>query len=503
MTPSHSNIKNILIVGGGVTGWMAAAYLNRMLRAAGCTITLVESVKLETSAIGEATLPTLVRFLRSMNVDESRFMQQCSATYKLATRFVDWIRPGHDFWHPHGLAGGTINDIDVFHFWLKGSRAGADVGSYPSYSLQVLLAERNQAPRPVRGPSPIMEMAGYGYHLDPATLADFFRELAVAEDVIHLFDDVRKVAVGEAGQILHVETKSGRTLSADLFLDCTANAELMEQGLGDPWVDWSEHLLCDRAVLLPLPRDPQLPPYTRVTALSAGWMWQIPLSDRVACGYRYSGAHLADEVAARELVGHARERKAASAEPRFQKLRQGRRQSCWRKNCIALGPAAVSIEPLEATDAFLAQKALELLVMYFPDKTICEILPRSYNQRISALYEKVRDFVLLHYLLNERMEGPFWRASKNVAVPDGLHGVMELHAENGMVEPGAVFPETSYHHLFAAADRLPRRILASVEAADFAKVLDIMQAMRTQNADWLARLPSHRDLMDALHRPLV
>ena len=130
-----------------------------------------------------------------------------------------------------------------------------------------------------------METGGYAYHLDPATCADMLREVAVAEDVTHLFDDIREGRwPGAEGQIQHLVTKSGRVLAADLFIDCTGHGELIEKGVGDPWVDWSSYLLCDRKVMLPLPREPRVPPYTRVTALSAGWMWQVPLSHRVACG---------------------------------------------------------------------------------------------------------------------------------------------------------------------------------------------------------------------------
>ncbi|HEY1380412.1 MAG TPA: tryptophan halogenase family protein [Gemmataceae bacterium] len=503
MAESDHRIKTVLIVGGGVAGWMAAAYLNRLLQGTDCSVTVVESVKLETSAVGMATLPSLVRFLRGLRVDEIKWMQQCSGTYKLGTRFVDWMHAGREFWHPHGLAGGTINDIDLFHFWLKSLRAGRPEMPYWSYSLQALLAERDLGPRPLRGPSPIIEAGAYGYHLDPATLADAFRELAVSEEVNHLFDDVSGVALDGAGRITHVETKAGRRLAADLFIDCTDGGELIERRLGDPWVDWSTALPCDRAVILPLPRDPRMPPYTRVTALSAGWMWHIPLSHRVACGYAYASACLPEDAALRELVSHATAQKAATGQPRWLKLRAGRRQQFWRTNCVALGPAAVAVGSLAGTDTFLVEKTLELLVACFPDDTLSPALQQLYNRRIAALCEKVRDFVLLHYLLSDRADGPFWRDSRAAPVPESLRTVIELHAENGLVEPGAVFSEGSYHCLFAAADRLPRRPLAAADAADFTRVADILQLIRNQNEEWLTKLASHAELIATIHRPLV
>src|SRR5262249_38247104 len=147
----------------------------------------------------------------------------------------------------------------------------------------------------------------------------------------------------------------------------------------------------------------------------------------------------------------------------------------WCQNCVALGPAAAALEPLEATDIFLIQKSLELLLTCFPDTTMNDALRRSYNQRLAGLYDKVRDFVLLHYLLSERDEGPFWRECRNLEVPDSLRTLMELHAENGIVEPGSVFTEASYHHLFTAAERLPRRPCAAAEAFNLDQVRGILQ----------------------------
>lgn len=483
---------------------MTAAYLNRVLRGTGLTITLVESVKLGTIGVGEATVPAIVKFLRELKINEEEFMRQCSATYKLGSKFGDGTPDCH-YWHPFGLCGGTINNLDLFHFWFKSVRAGHGQDAYSSYSLQALLAERDQAPRAPRGPSPIMESGAYAYHLDGAAFADLVREIATAEGVNHLFDDVKGVVLGESGLIERVETTSGRTLPADLFIDCSG--EVIERGLGDPWLSWSDLLLCDRMVVLPLPRDGRMPPYTRVTALDAGWMLQVPLSHRVGCGYVYSSAHLADDAAARELVARASPARAAAAEPRYLKLRTGRRTNFWLKNCLAVGPAAGSLEPLETTDMLLIQRAVELLIDYFPDQSCNGVLVQAYNRKMTVLHERVRDFLLLHYLLAGLAgeEKRFWRDSKSIAVPESLRTVMELHDEAGIVEAETttVFPETSYHHLFAGSNRLPRRILPAADALDFTKVCDILGKMKAQNDDWLAKLPPHRELMDTIHRPPV
>lgn len=503
MSQATGNIRRLLIVGGGAAGWMAAAYLNRLLRSLGCTVTLVESVKLGTSGVGEASDPALVRFVRRLMIDEAELMQQCSATYQLGSKFVNWMQDGHTHWQPFGLCGGAINDMDLFHFWLKSSRAGRGEGPYWSYSLQALLAEQDKAPRPARGPSPILERGEYGYHFDPAGFSDYLRELATSEGVNHLFDDVRQVVVDAAGSIERLDTKSGRALSADLYLDCTDEGLLIEQGLGDSWISWSPWLLCDRIVTLPLPRDPQMPPYVLTTALAAGWMRHVPLSHRVACSYCYASAHLQDAAAIRELLVHGNAGKACAAEPRFQKLRVGRRRNFWLRNCLVLGPACGSVEPTAPTEMFLIQRMLELLVELFPDQALSETLMRKYNEKAAALHEGVRDFALLHYVLGRREDHGFWSASREVPVPESLQALIALHDEHGGIEPDLVFPEPSYHHLFAAAGRLPRRPRLAADSLDFAKVCEILDKMKAQNAEWVERLPFHRALVERLHRPPV
>jgi tryptophan halogenase len=504
MEKTNTNIQRILICGGGTAAWMAAARLNRLLRDTGCTITLIESVKLDTSAVGEPSDPALVKSLRDLKIDEARFMQEASATFQLGTRFTNWVRDDHEYWHPFGLCGGLINNIDLFHFWLKSVQTGKQESTYSSYSLQALLAEVDKAPRPFRGASPIVERGEYAFHLDTSAFADVLRELATSEGVNQIFDDVRNVVVGASGSIDRVETRSGRALSADLYIDCSGEGVLIEQGLGDPWLSWSSLLPCDRAVVLPLPRDPELHPYVRSTALSAGWMRHVPLCHRVACTYYYSSAHIQGDAALRELLARAMPKKASAAEPRPMKLRVGRRQHFWLKNCVALGPAAGLIEPVEPVDMLFIQKSLDVLVQFFPDQSMSAALSQAYNQRLAMGYDAVRDFVLLHYLLNGRAEA-FWRESRSVAVPEALQTLIALHDEHGVVpsELTGMIPEPSYHHIFAGGNRLPRRPSTAADALQFDKVCEIMQQMRAQNVDWVAKLPLHRELMAALHRPLV
>ncbi|MCA9123579.1 MAG: tryptophan 7-halogenase [Planctomycetaceae bacterium] len=500
---SDGNIQRILIVGGGTAGWMAANYLNRFLRRTSCKICLLESPNIGTVGVGEATIPAIVRFIRNMEFDEAEFMRRCHATYKLGIKFVDWVRQGHSYWHPFGVCGGIIDGQDLFHFWLKSARKNLGDGTYSSYSLQALLADAARAPRSLEGSSQIIESGAYAYHLDADALAKYLREKAVGAGVEHIEDDVCDTLVDNDGFIESVNTSGGRELSADLYLDCTGfKAQLIERALGDEYVDWSDLLLCDRAVVLPLPQDPQMLPYTRATALRAGWAWQIPLTHRTGCGYAYSSSHIDDDAAVTELLEHSNLGGFLAEEPRRLEMRVGRRKNFWKGNCIALGLASGFIEPLESTAIFFIQYAIEMLMDYFPDKMFPEHLATKYNRRMVDAFEQVRDFVLLHYKLSQREDTDFWRDSRGIAEPDSLRAVSELYADCGIVE-STIFPQTSYYHIFIGGEKLPRRTLPLADSSDLSEVRKIMSSIKAKNREVVKSLPSHRAIIEWLNRPAL
>lgn len=498
---SEEPIRSVLIVGGGIAGWMTATYLSVFLRPLGCRIEVLESADLGTIGVGEATLPRLVTLLRNLRLDEPEFMRSCGATYKLGTRFDDWQGSGHRYWHPYGVCGGTIDGIELFHPWLRAHLAGADPHAFSDHSMQARVAEALKAPRPLNGTSPIMDSGAYGYHLDATALATFLKGVATGQGVSEHFDEVEGVEIGDDGAIAAVRTKGGRDLSADLYIDCTGFAGLLiERALGDPWVDWSDTLLCDRVVLSPLPHDPELPPFTQASALSAGWRWRIPLSHRVGTGYLYSSRHCDDEAATAELIGSLPPREAVGTAPRYLRLRTGRRSAFWVANCVAVGTAGSFIEPLESTGIHFVQMALEALVEYFPDRCFDPILRRDYNAALGRACDETRDFVLLHYLLSNRDQDPFWRDARAVRPPDSLAEALERYDATGAVlAPGSPFSATSYHFIYAGNGRLPRRPNPQVNRIDPVETLAILERIRTRNAALAAALPTHRALIQAIH----
>ena len=500
-TPERRPLERVVIVGGGTAGWMAAAYLNRYLTRLRAKVVLVESPTLGTIGVGEATIPSLVQFVRLMNLDEDEFMRRCAATYKLAIRFDDWYRMGTTYWHPFGVSA-RLDGFDLFHFWLKRRMAAGETRAYADFSVQVQLSREEKAPRPFDGATPITQAGAYAYHLDASAFGEYLKGIATAEGVQHLFGDVADVVRDAQGNIASLDIGGGRTLPGDLFIDATGfRGRLIEQALGDPWIDWSRFMLCDRAVALPLPRSMSFPPYTLSTALPAGWRWQIPLSSRTGSGYVYSSAHLSAEDATRELIARSGLRRERSADPRQLTIRVGRRQNFWVRNCVSVGLASGFVEPLESTGIHLIQQAILLLVEYLPERDFNEALRRAYNARMASLYDEVRDFIVLHYLLAGREE-PFWRDARNVPLPDTLQECLAVYAENGRIESARLrlFGEASYFSILTGNERLPRRPIAEADCANVGELGRLIERVVASNDELAARMPSHKSLLAELHR---
>jgi tryptophan halogenase len=501
-TIDQSNpIRSIVIVGGGTAGWMAAIYLNRYMRRMNVKVVLVEPPTIETIGVGEATLPSLVNFVRLLKLDEKRFMRRCSATYKLGIRFDGWSGDGKTYWHPFGICGARVNGLDLFHFWLK-RRSEGDQPVYSDYSLHALLAEGEKSPWPYGGSSAIADAGSYAYHLDAAALGGYLREIATQEGTQHLFGTVQDVACDDAGNIVSLDIGGGREILGDLFVDATDfRGRLIEEALKDPWIDWSKFMLCDSAVAMPLPRGDRFPPYTLSRALPAGWTWKIPLSSRTGNGYVFSSAHLSPDAAVQALVEQSGLRRARGADPRLIKFRVGRRSSFWLRNCVSIGLSSGFVEPLESTGIHFIQQAIMLLVDYMPDRHFSDALRTAYNKRMAALYDEARDFIMLHYILTARDE-PFWRDSRNVPVTDTLRESLALYAETGRIETPRLqlFTESSYFFILSGNGRLPRRPIMEADLAPAGEIRHILDRVRRENHEFAARMPAHMDTLAELHR---
>ena len=499
----RDQIKSIVIVGGGSAGWMAAAHLNQGLGEFGCKITLIESTDIGSVGVGEATTPELVQLAGRLDISSDDFMRRCQATYKLAIRFVNWVEGDDEFWHPFGPVGGYLDGWDLFHFWHRAVVAGKCDSSYASHSVHQQLCAYGKGPREAEGETHIIKKGSHAYHLDSTAFAAMLKGISLGKGVVHYFDEVSNVVLTEDGAIASVQTKSGRELTADLFLDCTGfRATLIEKAMGDGWTDWSDLLLCNRALVASIPQDDGIRPYTTSTALSAGWIWEIPLSHRLSTGYVYSDKFADEDQATKEFVQFAEAKGVDKVRPRSIPFRVGRRENFWYKNCVAIGLSSGFIEPLESTGLALVARGVEAIMHFLPDCRLNPLFIDQYNQHMASLYEEIRDFIVLHYLLNRRTGSEFWKASREIDVPETLVKSLELYDETGLLNEfkKQIFGEPSYYCICSGASRFPRNTLPMANYAKLEKILDVISQIRAQNDQFVSAMPKHSDLIAQIHQ---
>jgi len=461
--------RSILIVGGGTAGWLAAAYLQRILGAnpqAPVQISLVESEEIGTIGVGEATVPTLRQILRVLDIPETELFAEADATLKNGIRFVGWRNGGDaasdSFDHPFEAPMVQEGYSTMVH-WLNLKQRGLMNKPYAEAGMvQTALFDAMASPK-------LMTSAGYdapvpyAYHLDAVKLAALLRRVATERGVRHSYGEVIEVETSEQG-IAAVRLKDGQRLTADLFVDCTGFAALLHgKALEVPWISYADTLLCDRAVACPVAYPDPLAPlrsYTTSTAQAAGWTWEIDLQTRRGTGYVYSSRHCSDDEAVatlRRFHGDAQ----ALAEPRLLKMRIGHRARMWEKNCLALGLAGGFIEPLESTGIYLIEHALQLFIDFLPSGAGATRGQAKYNELMSDLYDELRDFILLHYVISMRKDTPFWREyTQSVVLPPSLGALLALWDEKvphttDLQRKMSLFGPANYFFILAGLNRLP------------------------------------------------
>jgi len=504
--PTNQSPRHFVVVGGGTSGWMTAAMLSRILKASDGSITVVEPPGPRGIGVGEASIPSLVSLLKSLGADEAEMMQKCEATYKLGIQFCDWLRPGHDNWHPFGVCGARIDDRDLFPFWLAEHKRSGTGSPYHSYSLQWAAAIAGKSPHSLTTQSPMTQTQSYAFHFNAEALAGWLRDLALACGVNEVAGSVANTLLNERGDVTSVVLESGEVVAGDFFVDCSGfQSVLMHKALNDPFQSWSDQLLCDRAVAFKIAGKRVIPPYTKSQAMPAGWMWHIPLANHVGLGYVYSSKFVSDEEAWSQLQHATKDIADTNVTPRFLKMRIGRQTHFWNRNVLAVGLSAGFLEPLESSGIHLSQIGIELFLKSFPQGVNWQPLRDHYNSRMASIYDDVRDFVQLHYWLSQRSDTPFWIAAREAKLSSALKRRLDLYDDAGSLDalhPEA-FPETSYYHLLTGNDRLPRRAAALALSIDTEQIQGILTAIDQQNQRALRDLPLHEEVLKRICSPLA
>ncbi|MFI8323777.1 tryptophan halogenase family protein [Streptomyces sp. NPDC085529] len=521
-TNDPGKTKRVVVVGGGTAGWMTASYL---VAAFGerIDVTVVESARVGTIGVGEATFSDIRHFFEFLKLSESDWMPACNATYKLAVRFENWREPGHHFYHPFEQLG-SVDGFPLSDWWLRNpttSRFDKDC------FVMASLCDAERSPRYLDGKlidqgfveqqrdettarSTIVEYQGtqfpYAYHFEAALLAKFLTTYSTDRGVRHIVDDVTDVVLDEDGYIGHVQTAEHGRLEGDLFVDCTGfRALLLNKALEEPFVSYQDTLPNDSAVALQVPLDMDrepLRPCTTATAQDAGWIWTIPLISRIGTGYVYSADYTTPEEAERtlrEFVGPA----AQDVEANHIKMRIGRSRRSWVKNCVGIGLSSGFVEPLESTGIFFIHHAIEQIVKYFPASRDDHRLRDLYNESIAHVQDGVREFLVLHYVGAKRADNQYWKDTKTRTIPDTLAERIE-NWKYKVPDAQTVFPHYhglppySYNCILLGTGGIEVRHSPALDMADDRAAIAEFERIRLKAEKLVAELPTQNEYFAAM-----
>jgi 2-polyprenyl-6-methoxyphenol hydroxylase-like FAD-dependent oxidoreductase len=479
--------KRVVVVGGGAAGWMTAAALATGLK--GSTVELVESEEIGIVGVGEATFPSIRAFHKILGIDEAQFLRATNGTYKLGIEFRDWRVPGEGYFHTFGDFGELSGPNAV---WGQYHRVGdASLGALGEQCLPSVMASqgRFRAPTAERG-----ERFNYAYHFDAALYAGFLRTIALQRGVRRTEGRIVEVARRADGGVGQLKLTDGRVVAGDLFIDCSGfTSLLLGRALGEPFVDFGRWLPVDRAWACPSERgDRELSPYTRATALEAGWAWRIPLQNRTGHGHVFASRYIDEERAREQLLQQLDG--PALAEPRLLRFATGHRERVWVHNVVALGLSAGFLEPLESTSIFLIQSGLgKLMNLLVSGAALAEPVVADYNRAMVRQFARVRDFIILHYCLTGRRDSELWRTMATMELPDTLafkiHAWRQAGALHQYDEEG--FDATSWLAIHAGMQHWPEHVDPSLREVARDGALQGLRWRRERIAAAVAAMPAH------------
>jgi tryptophan 7-halogenase len=485
-------IKQIVIVGGGTAGWMTAAYLANWLESTDISVQLVESDQIGTIGVGEATIPGIHQFIRELNIDEKEFIKATNGTFKLGIEFENWAGENTRFFHPFADYGISLEERHFYKTWLSARRQGLDLG-LEKFCLGAQLARAGKFALPNFEEESRLAWYNYAFHFDASLFAKYLREFAEARSVKRTEGKVKKIELDpNSGFIDSLHLEDGNLIQGDLFVDCTGIAALLiGKTMGVEFDDWSHWLPCDSALAVQTKEQSSPDPFTRSTTRTAGWQWHIPLQNRVGNGYVYSSQFISDDLAKDELLNNLQGE--CITQPKLIKFKTGMRNEFWRKNCVSIGLSSGFLEPLESTSISLIQTGIAKLTAFLINFEIDEKNIAEANRLNKLEYERIRDFIILHYKLNGRSE-PFWQGVREMNIPATLEEKIEVFRMSGdikLIEQES-FQTESWISMFYGFGVEPTNIQPN---NDWSRIQRLLNSMADAIQKGLLYAPLHGDFL--------
>jgi tryptophan 7-halogenase len=507
-------VRRIVIVGGGTAGWIVAGVLaSRYPRRGerGVVITLIESRQQSPIGVGEGTWPTIRSTLKQIGVSETDFLRECEASFKQGSRFAGWVdgSDADEYWHPFTLPAGYI-ERNPAPYWLAGPREKSFAASV---CFQSELCARGLAPKQITTPE-YSGLANYAYHLDAGKFVLFLRKHCVDKlGVTHVYDEITRVESEPTGYISHLVTRSGKQLAGDLFVDCSGFTSLLiGKHFEVPFVSQRDVLFVDKAWAVQVPYRDEASPIastTLATARSCGWVWDIGLMTRRGVGYVYSSNHTSDESALAELQLYLSERGEQSARLSFRNIaiNSGYRRQYWTQNCVAVGLSAGFLEPLEASAIVMIELSAKSIANLLPgSRTAMRHAARLFNETFRYRWERIVDFLKLHYVLSRRTDSPFWSDNRRgKSMPESLREALEYwryHSpwHDDFLQREEVFSAASYQYILHGMGFETRGADWLSNDNERTLVLQSMSETARQTQALAAVLPANRDLLTRVRR---
>jgi len=466
---SSRPISSIAIAGGGIVAWSAAAAVRRRLPS--IRVTVID-LPVPGNALADrlgCTLPSIVDFHQDLGLRDADTVLRAGSGFRLGTRFDGWSGYRSEFVHAYGEYGQTLAGSAFHQHWLRAEHLG-EAAPFDDYSTGAAIALAGHfLPSEHTRASRIANYA-YGLHIQPLRYREMMRAFALHLGAEERSGPISEVILRDDGFIEALDLADGGEIRADLFIDAGGPAALVRTQLDGRREDWARHLIVDQLIISDQTRPPvDSPALDHVKALDRGWTWEASSPAHVSRGLAYSSEHLGHDQA-RDLIDNGEQ----------VVLAPGRLTDPWVRNCVAIGDAAVAIEPLEWTNLHLAHSAIDRIVTMMPDVDCNPVELWDYNRQANAEADRARDFVMLHYAGPNRRE-PFWRDAASRPLPTTLEHSLQQWRERGRLpfHEEETFSRDSWAAVLIGQGIFPRRIdplLTSVPKNESARAMENLRS---------------------------